>query len=53
MRIQINRPFLATVLVLVLAVSSLILASPIAKALDVDTAATIVAAPDPLVSGKA
>lgn len=52
MRIQVNKPFVATVLVLVSSVSLCTLASPIAKASDVETTATIVATPDPIGVGQ-
>jgi PKD repeat protein len=51
-RIRINKTLVATVLVLVLTVSLCIMASPIAKASDVDTTATIVAIPDPIGVGQ-
>ncbi|GEM_PF-3660233 len=52
MRIQFNKPFVATVLVLVSSVSLCTLASPITKASDVETTATIVATPDPIGVGQ-
>jgi len=51
-RTRIAKTLAATVLVLVLTFTSLIMASPIAEASDVDTAATIVATPDPIGVGQ-
>jgi PKD repeat protein len=51
-RTRINKTLVAMVLVLVLTVSLCIMASPIAKALDLDTTATIVAIPDPIGVGQ-
>jgi len=47
MRTRVNKPFLATVLVLVLTATLLMMASPIAEALNVDTTATVVFTADP------
>ena len=52
MRIRINKTLSATILVLALTVSLCVMASPIAKALNVDTTATIVATPDPIGVGQ-
>jgi len=52
MRIRINKTSLAPISVLVLTVSLCIMASPTAKASDVDTTATIVAIPDPIGVGQ-
>jgi len=52
MRTRINKTFLATILVLVLTVTLLVMASPIAEALNVDTTATIIVTPDPIGRGQ-
>jgi len=51
-RNRIRETLSATVLVLVLTFTLLIVASPIVEALDVDTTATIVATPDPIGVGQ-
>lgn len=48
MRTRINKPFLATILVLVLTATLLMMASPIAEAINVDTTATVVFTANPI-----
>lgn len=47
MRTRVNKPFIATILVLVLTATLLMMASPIAEALNVDTTAAVVFTAEP------